>query len=164
MLRLSYTRLCNRWLRQAAVSHDYDPRVAHRVKNPHGTRPSLGARLIVCLRQVIQKAVASILPWTYNYIGPRYRSMDLISPRIDKIVSCVVTDSRCENEDKLFVPVAAAMSLEFSQQSQTNKQKTHSNRRVRHIVRPPLSRPFHMLSSLTGRQSAPRVFHSRFPR
>ena len=162
MLRLSYTRLCNRWLGQAAVSHELDPRAAHRVKNPHGTRPSLGARLIVCLLHVVQKAVASILPWTYNYFRPRYRYMDLT--KIDKMVSRMATDSRCESEDKLFLPAATAMSSEFSQQSQTNKQKTHSNRRVRHIVRPPLSRPFHMQSSLTSRQSAPRVFHSRFPR
>ena len=45
---------------------------------------------------------------------------DLTLPRIDKMVSCEVTDS-ChespESEDKLFLPAAVTVSLEFTQQS-----------------------------------------------
>ena len=39
---------------------------------------------------------------------------DLTSPRTDKMVSCVVTDSRSKSEDRAFLPDAVAANLEFT--------------------------------------------------
>ena len=78
----------------------------------HRSSPTVFAtRLTGCLIQVGSK---------------RYR-FDLTSPRTDKMVSCVVMDSRSKNENKLFLPAAIAVSLELTSQSQTKEQKTHPN-------------------------------------
>ena len=61
------------------------------------------------------------------FIPSKEPRFDLTSPRIDKMVSCVVTDSCSESEDTLFLATAVVVSLEFTQQSQTKEQKTHSN-------------------------------------
>ena len=65
----------------------------------HRSSPTVfAARLTGCLRRVSSKR----------------HHFDLTSPRIDKMVLCVVMDSRSESEDKLFLPAAVAVSLEFT--------------------------------------------------
>ena len=63
----------------------------------HGAHHSLSAQLTRCLCQVMQKVITSIL------FHPKY---------IKLLVSCTVTDSCSENEDKPFLPAAVTVSLE----------------------------------------------------
>ena len=71
----------------------------------------------------------------------------------------MVMDSRSKSKDKLFLPAAVRCSqFEIDATKSKNKRTEDSFE--------PKSPPFHLTfsSALIGRQSAPRAFHSRFPR
>ena len=128
----THTRLCSPWLWQPAVGHALI----------RGLHTAWWSHTVLATR--LAPGWPDVYAWSFKWTSLRSNFS-----RINKTVTCVVTDSRSESEDKLFLHAVVAESLQFTWQSQTKEQKIRSNRIVRHFVWPSFSRPFHQ-SALIG--------------